>query len=231
MVEMQQSPASAVLVHGSWGRPDDWRWVRQLLEERGVSVATPDLPSHSLADAGLTDDVAIVREAFLASPRPTVAVGWSYGCDVIGVAADGVDGVTRLVYVSSAPQPLHPDARDDSFLDANPSLVWENGRFKLDDAWLEQSWHREFSAEVHQYFTEHPRRFVTRRTQSDPVEEEAWRSIPTVVLIGTQDVLTDAESRARARRSIEDVRDVDCDHFIPFRRPDLIVDAIMESGH
>ena len=42
---------SAVLVHGGWGNPEDWRWVRQLLESAGVHVEAPDLPSHRSADA------------------------------------------------------------------------------------------------------------------------------------------------------------------------------------
>ena len=43
---------SAVLVHGLWGYPDDWQWVRPLLEAEGIQVVTPDLPSERSSSAG-----------------------------------------------------------------------------------------------------------------------------------------------------------------------------------
>jgi pimeloyl-ACP methyl ester carboxylesterase len=52
-----------VLVHGLWGNPDDWRQVKRLLQDAGVHVRTPDLPSHRSPTAGLADDAAEVRDA------------------------------------------------------------------------------------------------------------------------------------------------------------------------
>src|SRR5690348_8367494 len=110
-------PRSVVLVHGMWGCPADWRWVREILEARDVEVIVPDLPSHRSPNAGLLDDVEVVRSAIRsASPDPTVVAGWSYGCDVIGVAADG-ESVARLVYISSVPQLVQPVVRDGSLFD------------------------------------------------------------------------------------------------------------------
>jgi hypothetical protein len=45
---------AAVLVHGLWGNPHDWRWVKGLLEDADVQVITPDLPSHRTPMAGLS---------------------------------------------------------------------------------------------------------------------------------------------------------------------------------
>lgn len=203
-------------------------WVRGLLEERGVTVVAPDLPSHRSTDDGLLADVIAVRDAIVASPRPTVVVGWSYGCDVAGVAADGLEGVLRLVYVSSVPQPLHPEARDDSWLDSIPNLVWDaQGRFVLDDGWQEDNGRPRFAAAIQRHLDEHPRRPVPRTTMSDPVEAEAWRSIPTVALIGETDEMTSTEMRSWAREAIGEVRDIATDHFILFNRPEVVVDAVM----
>ncbi len=91
----------AVLVHGLWVRPVDWRWVGRLLEDADVQVITPDLPSHRTSTAGLADDAAEVREAIRACTPPVAVVGWSYGGSVISLAAAGEGMVARLIYTSS----------------------------------------------------------------------------------------------------------------------------------
>ena len=96
-------PGSAVLVHGLWGHPQDWRWVRELLEAHGVAVYCPDLPSHRSATAGLLADAEEVRTAIREAAQPVVVAGWSYGGTVISIAADREPSVTRLVYASSVP--------------------------------------------------------------------------------------------------------------------------------
>ena len=52
---------TAVLVHGMWSSPADWRWVAERLRDNDVEVLAPDLPSHRTASAGLTADAAEVR--------------------------------------------------------------------------------------------------------------------------------------------------------------------------
>jgi pimeloyl-ACP methyl ester carboxylesterase len=113
--------ASAILVHGSWGNPEDWRWVRERLDVAGVSTATPDLPSHRSARAGFLDDVATVRAVIRGVGMPVVVVGWSYGCDVVAAAAVG-EAVTRLVFVSSLPTslPKMPATREETLRFALP---------------------------------------------------------------------------------------------------------------
>ena len=95
----------AVLVHGLWGRPVDWRWVGRLLEDADVQVITPDLPSHRMSTAGLADDAAEVREAIRACTPPVAVVGWSYGGSVISLAAAGEGMVARLIYISEYRDP------------------------------------------------------------------------------------------------------------------------------
>lgn len=50
--------STAVLVHGGWGNPTDWRFVERLLVARSVTVVAPDLPSRRSASATRADDVA-----------------------------------------------------------------------------------------------------------------------------------------------------------------------------
>jgi pimeloyl-ACP methyl ester carboxylesterase len=101
--------STAVLVHGAWGNPTDWRFVGRLLVDCGVTVVAPDLPSHRSASATRADDVAAVEMAIAAAAPPVVLVGWSYGGGVIGDITHDLDCVGRLVYVASVPRSL-PDA-------------------------------------------------------------------------------------------------------------------------
>jgi pimeloyl-ACP methyl ester carboxylesterase len=96
---------AAVLVHGLWGNPHDWRWVRGLLEDANVQVITPDLPSHRTPTAGLAEDADEVRHAIRASDPPVAAVGWSYGGSVISLATAGEESVSRLIYISDIHDP------------------------------------------------------------------------------------------------------------------------------
>lgn len=225
-------PQGVVLVHGMWGVPEDWAWVQRALKKQpNLQVVAPDLPSHRLPDAGLLEDADEVRAAIEASPAPTVVVGWSYGCDVMGIAAHGMDNVAHLVYVSSPPLKRHSEVRDASWVDAMEHMHHdEHGRHALDGDW----WLSEDEAglrgpdEVRAFLKDHPRRFATKKTRSDPVPAEAWAEIPTTVLLGAHDNLTSQEARAWAREAVTDVRDVDADHFMLFNRPEIIADAILE---
>jgi pimeloyl-ACP methyl ester carboxylesterase len=142
-----------------------------------------------------------------------------------------MQNVGRLVYVSSPPLQLHPEVRDAGFLDALEHMLRdEYGRFALDGHWWlsEDEAGLRLPGEVRNFLKEHPRRFVTTRTRSDPVPAAAWTEIPTTVLLGANDTLTDQEARARARDAVADVRDVDTDHFMLFNRPEIIADVIVE---
>jgi pimeloyl-ACP methyl ester carboxylesterase len=211
-----------------WGLPEDWRWVRALLEEKGVEVVAPDLPSHRFPDAGLLDDVDEVRAAIrTAGWSPTVVAGWSYGCDVAGVAADG-ENVARFVFVSSVPLPVQPVVREDTLFDEDPIMVWdEDGRFVPRAGWWREG--MEFSSEAISYLEANARRPVTRRTLSDPILAAAWERVPTTVLLGERDEFNGALRLTMARERVDDVRVVDCDHFIPFNLPAFVASVILEE--
>jgi len=220
---------SAVLVQGLWGWPEDWRWVRRLLEQSGLRVSAPDLPSHRTADAGLLEDAAEVRGAIRSSPRPVIAVGWSYGGSVISLAAVGEDSVSHLVYVSDIPKPAGTPGEDSGWIDTDPHmLVDADGRFAPDNDWLlDEGGMRTYPEDLREYFRAHPRRFVTRATLG-PQPEAAWDIIPTTVVIGQDDQLLSEADRGWALAHLADVRVVDADHFVIFRRPELVSRVILE---
>jgi len=125
---------TAVLVHGMWSSPADWRWVAERLRDNDVEVVVPDLPSHRTGSVGLTADAAEVRRTIASARPPVVAVGWSYGCDVIHEAAAGEPSVTHLVYIAGIPNPdpgmfspAGSEAEEDPHI-----LVFDDGTFVLD---------------------------------------------------------------------------------------------------
>ena len=220
---------SAVLVHGGWGNPDDWTWVQRPLEARGVQVSRPDLPSHHGAGSALPEDARSVREAIRRSRPPVVVVGWSYGGEVVSAAADAEREVAGLVYVSRVPRNdgYVPDVR---WLDGDRILHGEDGTCVIDDHWWrEEEAGATFPAEVRQALRSHPRRPITTRAFADPLVGEAWRTTRAIVLMGHDDVFLDADDeRWMAAQPELDVRMLDCDHFVLFRDPGVIVDAVLE---
>jgi pimeloyl-ACP methyl ester carboxylesterase len=222
---------TAVLVHGTWGHPADWRWVAAPLEAAGVVVRAPDLPSHAdpSTGAGLGEDAAAVRRAIELAGPPTVVVGWSYGAEVISVAAEGLAACSRLVYVSDAPRPAGDAPRDDRWVDDVPLITVTGSTFVLDnDVWpgvVEPP----LPDEVVAHLRDHPRRPASRTSASAPQTGAAWRSLPTTVLLGAQDDLLTVEDRHAAAERVADVRVLDCDHFVPWRQPQAVVDVVLEA--
>jgi pimeloyl-ACP methyl ester carboxylesterase len=221
---------SAVLVHGGWGNPDDWRQVGRLLEDAGVHVRTPDLPSHRSATAGLADDAAEVRDAIRSCSPPVVVVGWSYGGTVISMAAAGEASVTRLIYVSASPMRPNDHPDDLSWVDQDPHIIArDDGTFILDnDWWLNEEAGTTFPHDVVEHLRRHPRRPVSRET-AQPQTAAAWQTIPSTVLMGRDDQLVPQNERQWAINNLEDVRFLDSDHFIIFRAPDLVSSAVLEA--
>jgi pimeloyl-ACP methyl ester carboxylesterase len=222
---------SAVLVHGGWGNPEDWRWVRQHLESAGVHVQAPDLPSHRSADAGMEEDAEEVRQAISDCPTPVVAVGWSYGGDVIGAAVTGANSVIRLLYVAAVPWLPDGAPADLSWLE-NPHILVGEGTHVLDNEWLlNEEAGTTFTEEVRQHLRQHPRRPMSLRTESPSRITTAppWETIPTTVLLGLNDDLVPAEEREIAKQCTNDVRLLETDHFIIVRQAELVSKVIIDA--
>jgi len=222
---------SAVMVHGLWGNPEDWHWVAELLERRGVQVQALDLPSHSSTTHGLAEDAEAVRRAIRSCQPPVVAVGWSYGGDVISMAAVDEPSVCHLVYVSALPRPRTEERSDVSWLEDDPKIrVSADGSYVLDnDLWLTQDDAvKTFPPDVLAHLRRHPRRWALPGVD-DPQSEASWESVPTTVIIGSADDLISDDDRARALEHFVDVQILPTDHFIIFRHPDAVSDAVIRA--
>ncbi|KQT01250.1 hypothetical protein ASG23_06655 [Cellulomonas sp. Leaf395] len=218
------------MVHGAWGNPSDWLWVRRPLEAGGIHVVAPDLPSHQSATAGLKDDSEAVRAAIRACDPPVVVVGWSYGGDVITAAADAEPDVAGLVYVSSVPRD-EGFVQDDDWLNGNEHLIWfPDGTYALDNRWwLDDEAGTTFPPELREVLRDHPRRPISPHAMANRQVGSAWRAIPAVVLMGHTDYfLTESDLTWMRTQPALDVRMLDCDHFVPFRQPRVVADTVLE---
>ena len=218
---------SAVLVHGLWGFPDDWQWVKRLLEAENILVATPDLPSERSTSAGLAQDADEVRQAIRSCVPPVVVVGWSHGGPVISVGAAGESSVVRLIYIGEIPR---REIEDSSWIYDDPNVrVGGDGAVRLvEDWWRKDEATRLFTGVVADYLNRVGRRPASLATLTDPQTAAAWEAIPTTVLIGRDDSVSEDDVRW-ALNNLSDVRFIESDHFIIFRHPRSVADLVLES--
>jgi pimeloyl-ACP methyl ester carboxylesterase len=158
-------------------------------------------------------------------------VGWSYGGDVISMAAVDEPSVCRLVYVSAVPRPRTNERFDVSGIEDDPKVRFSaDGSYVLDnDLWLnEDDAVRTFSPQVLAHLRRHPRRWVSPAVD-DPQTEASWESIPTTVIIGSADALISDDERARAPEHFADVQILPADHFIIFRHPEVVSEAVIRA--
>ena len=85
-----------VLVHGAWADGSCWSSVIERLQAEGFQVRAPQFPLTSLAD-----DVARLRQVLEFQDGPTIAVGHSYGGQIITALGPDVASVAALVYVAA----------------------------------------------------------------------------------------------------------------------------------
>ncbi|HEU5483611.1 MAG TPA: alpha/beta hydrolase [Microlunatus sp.] len=234
MVQASPEPrppsGTAVLVHGLWGNPEDWTWVRRILETAGVTVETPDLPTHRSPQARVQDDVQLVRDVIRTSTPPVVCAGWSFGGDIASVAAAGQPSVTRVVFLASVPSEPGTEPTDAGWIESDPHLsVHEDGTYALDnDWWIEAEAKRLFSGEILEHLLRNPRRRVAMSTATDPPTAASWQTIPTTVLLGRHDDLIPDDLRRSAESKVADVRYLDTDHFILFHQPEVVAQTVLQ---
>ena len=179
-----------VLVHGAWHGSWCWDKLAALLEGRGLTVHTVDLPSVG-ADpgdtAGLAGDAAAVREVLDSADGPVLLVGHSYGGMVVTHAAAGRDDVARLVYLAA----FMPDTGESLVeLTGGAPAPWiqrvDDGRIIADIDQAAQLFYGECDPETREDAIARLRP-MTGKPMLDPIPEAAWRSIPSTYVVCARD--------------------------------------------
>jgi pimeloyl-ACP methyl ester carboxylesterase len=172
-----------------------------------------------------------VEAAIGAAAPPVVVAGWSYGGAVIGDLTD-TGPIGRLVYVASVPEPAGTATEcEPADLASLPHMLFPDGATVVldDDWWLASAEAAAFPGEVVRHLREHRRRPVTRSAWLAPAVAEAWRAVPTTILLGRSDSLIPVQEQEWACAHFSDVRIVDGDHFLPLLQPDLVAGVIAET--
>ena len=231
-----------VLVHGAWADGSSWNAVSVELQSQGFTVLTPPNLLR-----GVAADAAYVA-SFLAqrTEGPVVLVGHSYGGVVITNAGTEGGDVKALVYVNAfipavgesvfeilgesgsalaVPDPTtvldlagYPGAAEgdiEAFL--KPATVHESFAQDLPDAdrWLIAA----------------SQRPIALGANVAPTETAAWTSIPSWVVIGTEDrVIPPATQRSMAERAGATITEVEASHVSMVSHPDVTVAAILAAA-
>jgi pimeloyl-ACP methyl ester carboxylesterase len=85
-----------VLVHGAWADGSSWSAVIERLQADGYDVTAPQFPESSLAA-----DVARLRQVLARQDGPTLAVGHSYGGQIVTALGEDAPNVIGLVYIAA----------------------------------------------------------------------------------------------------------------------------------
>ena len=216
-----------VLVHGAWHGAWAWEALERELQGRGVASVAVELPTVGDAEADLSSDVAVVRDAVAELGGPAVLIGHSYGGVVITEAAAGLDQVQRLVYVTA----FVPDAGESllDLVDYGP-LEWivPAGEGLLGVA--EDRARDLFYADVDPALAASAQarlRPQAARSFGQPVQVAAWRDLPSTYVLCTEDRCIPPEAQRRwSARSTESV-ELAAGHSPFLGRPAALADLLV----
>lgn len=225
-----------VFAHGACVRDGAWWWHRtaQVLQARGILSSAPMLPSCGEAGstvgrhgAGLTDDVAAVRQVIRSGGEPIVVVAHSYGGIVAAEAVADIDAVRHLLLVSS----YLPEVGESlsSFGDGSPApfldIDAEGGTFGVRPEALVDTFLQDCSAEIGKAAMSRLARQSLSVLQQ-PVRASAWRQVPSTYLVCVQDKGTPVSAqRAFAKRANNTV-EINAGHHPFLSEPEAVADLI-----
>ena len=230
---------SVVLVHGGMLGPWMWSDVATMLEQQGLSVYVPDLPSMG-SDPGETPlgdfyaDAAEVRGVLDQLRPPVLLCGHSYGGAVITEAAGGPHpAVVHLVYLTAAIPDMNQTIDEAAAATANQtdvlgplipvsgparSIVLEPGQAiaaLLNDCSEQRA--REAAALL---------RPMNPIVRSQPLTTAAWRDLPSTFVRGGEDRMPEIVTPAYFDRNPE-MFTLPTGHCPNWSRPDLVAELLL----
>ncbi|WP_171107974.1 MULTISPECIES: alpha/beta hydrolase [unclassified Streptomyces] len=234
----QHRKPTVVLVHGAFADSTSWNGVVKKLKREGYPVVAAANPLR-----GLSSDANYLRDLLADIDGPVVLAGHSYGGSVISNAAYGADNVKALVYIAA-------------FLpEKGESAVELSGKFpgstlgdtlrpvpvtlpdgtKGTDLYIEQAkFHDQFAADVPKGTTDLmavAQRPVTSAALEEGALEPAWKTIPSWVLVATEDLNIPPQAQTfMAERAKARVVKVRASHAVSVSRPDDVADIIEKAA-
>jgi pimeloyl-ACP methyl ester carboxylesterase len=231
--------ATVMLVHGTWHSSACFDLVVPGLEQAGVAVAAPDLPSIGGSTPDPTavfgdfdDDVAFLRSVLDGhEPGSVVLLGHSRGGMVISEAGDH-PAVRHLVYLAgwmAAPG----DDVSDAIVDGADNLVLQGTRPEPDGV------HSSFAPELAEatfYHDAPPDRVawaidrLRRQRHSfalEPGPVSAWRTVPTTYCVCGEDRTISPSTQRRWAARVGSSVEWPTSHSPFVSQPELVVDLLV----
>ncbi|MFG2359769.1 alpha/beta fold hydrolase [Streptomyces sp. NPDC048521] len=229
---------TVVLVHGAFADSTSWNGVIKNLRHDGYPVVAVANPLRSLSG-----DSAYLKDVLAGIDGPVVLAGHSYGGSVISNAATGNKNVKALVYLAAFlpekgesavelsgkfPGSTLGDAlRPVPFTNADGSqgtdLYIQNDKFR-----------HQFAADVPRDETDLmavTQRPVTNAALAEGAAEPAWKTVPSWVLVATQDRNIPRKTQEfMAERAGAHTTEVRASHAVSVSRPGKVTDVIEDAA-
>jgi pimeloyl-ACP methyl ester carboxylesterase len=215
-----------VLVHGAWADGSSWSAAIERLQADGYRVTAPQLGLTKLAD-----DVARLRHVLTRQDGPTVAVGHSYGGQIITALGGDAPNVVGLVYIAGFG--LDEGESIGGLLEQVPPTP-AIAHLDIDEqgfAWMpEDDFLSYFAADVERtkarvmYAAQQP---LHASALEEVMGPPAWKSLPTWFLVaeGDQTIPPDAQRQFAARMGAT-TTEVATNHVAMVSHPEDVVTMI-----
>jgi pimeloyl-ACP methyl ester carboxylesterase len=232
----QANKPTIVIVHGAWSDASPFDEVGGKLRENGYTVVNFANPLRALG----TDTEYLHSFLQTRTDGPVVLVGHSYGGAVIGGAAATDPDVKALVYIDA----FVPDTGE-TILDlaghagpVDPSALFDMAQFPGDhnvDLYLKpepfaggfaNGLSKDQQAE---YFAK--QRPITYAALSEPAGDQAWKTLPSWYVAGTEDHSIDINTQLwMAERAGSTVTKVKASHLSMVAQPKAVTKVIEEAA-
>ncbi|MEU1342006.1 alpha/beta hydrolase [Streptomyces sp. NPDC005827] len=234
----QGTKPTVVLVHGAFADATSWNGVIEKLRHDGYPVVAVANPLRSLSG-----DSAYLRDVLAGIDGPVVLAGHSYGGSVISDAATGDKNVRALVYLAAFLPEKGESAIDltgkfpgSTLGDALRSVPFTNadGSQGTDLYIQNDKFRHQFAADVPRDRTDLmavTQRPVTNAALAEGAAEPAWKTIPSWVLVATQDLNIPRRAQEfMAERAHAHVTEVRSSHAVSVSQPGKVTDVIEDAA-
>ncbi|MFM9492738.1 alpha/beta fold hydrolase [Streptomyces galilaeus] len=229
---------TVVLVHGAFADSTSWNDVIDKLRHDGYPVVAVANPLRSLSG-----DSAYLKDVLAGIDGPVVLAGHSYGGSVISNAATGNKNVKALVYLAAFLPEKGESAVDlsgrfpgSTLGDAlRPAPVTNADGSRGTDLYIQNDkFRRQFAADVPRNTTDLmtvTQRPVTEAALAEGAAEPAWKTIPSWVLVATQDRnIPAAAQEFMARRAGARTTEVRASHAVSVSQPGKVTGVIEDAA-
>jgi pimeloyl-ACP methyl ester carboxylesterase len=185
----------------------------------GVASTAVELPL-----TGLAADVAAARVAIEAAGPGSVVVGHSYGGSVMSLAAAGVPGIARLIYLAA----FLTEADADTLSMITPRLgqairASESGAITIDPAMAADVFYRDADPATAAAMVSRLRP-LTLDLAASPDVEVAWKAVPASYVVCSRDQAIQPGAQREMARRAQSVLEWPTDHSPFLTRPAAVAE-------